>query len=121
MPILTLTKDNFDQTIAQNNLIIVDFWANWCAPCKTFSKVLEAAAEKYKDVVFGSVDIEAEPELANDFEVRSVPLILVLRESVIIFAESGALPAAALDTLIQQAKALDMKEVHKRLQEADKK
>lgn len=120
MAIITLTKDNFDQTVAANDFVIVDFWAKWCQPCKGFSKIIAAAAEKYKDVVFGSVDIEAEPELANDFNVRSVPLILVLRESVIVFAESGALPASALETLIQQAKALDMKEIRKRIEEETK-
>lgn len=116
MVVTILNKDNFDNFIASNPFVIIDFWAKWCGPCKSFSKVIEAAAQKYTDIKFASIDIEAEPELANDFNVRSVPLLLVLRESIIVYGESGALPASALDTLIQQAKALDMQTVRNHIQ-----
>lgn len=115
MTILTLNKNNFDQVIATNDFVVVDFWAEWCGPCKDFAKVCEKAAAEHKDVVFASVNIDQEPELAKDFAVRSIPFILILRQSIAVFAESGALTLTALNDLLQQAKQLDMQKIREEI------
>jgi len=115
---MTLNKSNFDATIADNDLMVIDFWASWCVPCKTFSEVFKTVAGQHADVIFGSVDVDAEPELAADFNVRSIPWLLILRQNIAIFAESGAMSASALNDLIAQAQALDMDKVRKQLEES---
>ena len=117
MSLIKLTQDNFDEVIAKHGLIVIDFWATWCVPCKSFEKVVQAAAEKYSDVAFATVDIDAEKTLAEEFHIRSVPSIMILRERVVVFAESGALTTGALTELIDQAKALDPEELKKAAQE----
>jgi len=116
MSTIELTKHNFDDIVAKNDLVIVDFWAEWCGPCKSFAPIFAEVSEKYPDVIFGKVDTEAEPELARDFQVRSIPLILVLRQQVAVFSQPGALPASALMEVVEQAKALDMKKVLEEIQ-----
>lgn len=112
MATTTLTKDNFEDVITKNDLVIVDFWAPWCGPCKGFAPVFEAASEKYKDVVFAKVNTDEEQELAGHFAIRSIPTIMIFREQVVLFSQAGALPANGLESVITQAQALDMKQVH---------
>ena len=106
-----LTKDNFEQVVTGSGIVIVDFWAPWCGPCKGFAPVFEAASEKYPDVVFAKVNTDEEQELAGHFAIRSIPTLMVFREQVILLSQAGALPASALDSIIEQAKALDMEQV----------
>jgi thioredoxin 1 len=115
MPVIDLTKDNFEEVVTANDLVLVDFWAPWCGPCKGFAPVFEAAAEKYPDVVFAKVNTDEEQDLASHFAIRSIPTLMVFREKVILFSQAGALPAAGLESIVDQAKALDMKQVHEDL------
>lgn len=115
MPVVKLTKNNFDQTLENNDLVIIDFWAQWCSPCRPFSRVFEQVSNKYLDVLFGAINIEEEPDLAANFSIRSVPTTIILRQKIMILCESGALPAVALEDLIKQAKDLDMEQVLKQL------
>lgn len=112
MATVELTVENFDQTILGNDTIIVDFWAEWCGPCKMFGPVFEAASEKNPDIVFGKVDTEAQQQLAAAAGIQSIPTLMVFRERVLVFSQAGALPAPALDELITAIKGLDMSEVH---------
>jgi thioredoxin 1 len=117
MAIITLTKENFDHVVASNEIVVVDFWAEWCVPCKSFEKIFTEVADQYSDVLFGRVDIEAEPHLATDFMIRSVPTVMILRQKIMVFCESGLLPKTAFVDLIDQAKALNIEEVRKQLGE----
>lgn len=112
-----LTEKTFDTFVDQHDLVVIDFGAEWCAPCKGFAQVIEKAAEQHADVAFATVDIDAQPGLAQDFEVRSVPWVMILREQVALYDESGALSATALDELIAQARAVDIAEVKRQLEE----
>jgi thioredoxin 1 len=115
MPTIDLKKDNFEEVVTANDLVLVDFWAPWCGPCKGFAPVYEAASEKYPDVVFAKVNTDDEQDLAGHFAIRSIPTLMVFREKVILFSQAGALPAAGLESIVDQAKALDMKQVHEDL------
>ncbi len=112
MPTVELTKENFEQTINDNDTVIVDFWAEWCGPCRSFAPTFEAASNEHSDIVFGKVDTEAEPELAGFFNIRSIPTLMVFRENVILFSQPGALPPQMFSSLIDQVKAVDMEKVH---------
>jgi thioredoxin len=107
-----LTEDNFDTTIDENPMVIVDFWAPWCGPCRGFAPVYEKASEKHADVVFAKVNTDEQQELAGGFGIMSIPTLMVFREKVILFKEAGALSGQALEQVITQAKALDMAKVH---------
>ncbi|UGT41159.1 thioredoxin [Nocardia yamanashiensis] len=113
----TLTEQNFDETVTGSDVVLVDFWAAWCGPCRAFAPTFEASSEKHPDVVFGKVDTEAEQGLAAAANIRSIPTIMAFREGVLVFAQPGALPADSLEDLIGQVKALDMEEVRKQLAE----
>jgi len=113
MTTVNLTKDNFDKTVSENPMVIVDFWAPWCAPCRFFSPVFEEASGKHPDVVFAKVNTEEEPDLAGSFGIRSIPTLMILREKIILYSEAGALQQSQLQALIDQAKALDMEAVHR--------
>ncbi len=117
MTTINLTKDNFDQTVSDNPMVVVDFWAPWCAPCRFFSPVFEETAGKNPEVVFGKVNTEEEPDLAGSFGIRSIPTLMILREKVILYSEAGALPQPQLQALIDQARALDMEAVHRDIAE----
>ena len=108
-----LTKDTFENTVNENDMVLVDFWAPWCGPCRAFAPIYEQISEKYPDVVFAKVNTEEEQELAAAFQIRSIPTLMVFREKVILFAQPGSLPASALEQVITQAKALDMEQVHR--------
>lgn len=117
MTTINLTKDNFDQTVSDNPMVVVDFWAPWCAPCRFFSPVFEETAGKNPEVVFGKVNTEEEPDLAGSFGIRSIPTLMILREKVILYSEAGALPQPQLQALVDQARALDMEAVHRDIAE----
>ncbi|PWT75362.1 MAG: thioredoxin [Proteobacteria bacterium] len=117
MTTVNLTKDNFEKTVDQSPMVVVDFWAPWCGPCRAFAPVFEATSEKYPDIVFGKVNTEEQPELAGTFGIRSIPTLMILREKVILYSEAGALPASQLEAILEQAKALDMEKVHQDIAE----
>ena len=119
MATIELTKDNFESTVTGSEMVIVDFWAPWCGPCKGFAPVFEQASETHGDVVFGKVNTDEQQELAGAFGIRSIPTLMVFREKVVLFQQAGALPASALEQVVTQAKALDMAKVHKEIAERD--
>ena len=112
-----LNKSNFEDVVGKNDVVIVDFWASWCGPCKSFAPVFEAASEQHPDIVFGKVNADSEQELAAAFSIRSIPFVMLFREKVVLFAQAGALPAQGLESVIRQARALDMAQVHKEIAE----
>ncbi|WP_274564434.1 thioredoxin [Streptomyces spiramyceticus] len=121
MSTVELTKDNFDQVVSDNDFILIDFWASWCGPCRQFAPVFESVSERHEDLVFAKVDTEAQQELAAAFEIRSIPTLMIVRDRVAVFAQPGALPEAALEDVIGQARKLDMDEVRKSVEDASAK
>ena len=115
MAVIELTQDNFEAVVTGNDMVIIDFWASWCAPCKAFAPTFEAAAEKYPDIVFGKVDTDVEQELAGSFQIRSIPTLTIFRQQIGIFSQAGSLPDSALEEVIQQALALDMDKVREEI------
>jgi thioredoxin len=120
MATIELTKDNFEKTINDNPIVIVDFWAPWCGPCRGFAPVFEKASEAHTDVVFAKINSDEQQELAGAFNIRSIPTLMVFREKVILFQQAGALPGQALEQVLTQAKALDMAKVHAEIAEQQK-
>jgi thioredoxin len=116
-PVLELTAENFAQSINDQSLAIVDFWAPWCAPCRAFAPVFAAAAQKHPDALFAKLNTEEQPVIASHFNIRSIPTLIVFRDNIIVYAEAGALPAGALDQVIGAARSLDMREVRREIEE----
>ena len=117
MATIELTRENFEQVVTDNDFVLIDFWASWCGPCKSFAPVFEAASEKYPDIVFAKVNTEEQQELAAHFQIRSIPTLMIFREKIIIFAQPGMIPGQVLDELIGKARELDMQQVRKDIEE----
>ena len=121
MAVVELNKDNFEQTITENDFVIVDFWAPWCGPCRSFAPTYEKVSEDFPNIVFAKLNTEDEQEIAGHFNIRSIPTLMMFREQVIIFSEAGALPEAPFRDLIGKAEALDMADVKRQIEEEQKK
>jgi len=116
MATIKLTKDNFNEVIENNDITVIDFWAEWCGPCKQFAPIFEKVSNEYSDIVFAKVNTEEEQELAGYFQIRSIPTTMIIREGVVVFAQPGLLPEEALKDVIEQVKALNMEEVKKEIE-----
>lgn len=108
MATLELTAQNFEETITQNDMVVIDFWAPWCGPCRSFAPIYEQVSEKYPHAVFAKINTEVEQELSNHFNIRSIPTLMIFREQIILFMQAGSLPASALEEILNKAQALDM-------------
>lgn len=113
-----ITAKNFESVVGKEGIVLIDFWAGWCGPCRKFAPIFEAAAERHPDIVWGKVDTEAQTELAGAFEVRSIPTLMIFRDGIRLFSQAGLQPPKALEDLVSQVRALDMDYVRKQMAEA---
>ena len=117
MNIIELTKDNFNDIVDNNDIVVVDFWAEWCGPCKSFAPVFEKVAENHPKIIFGKIDTEEQTELAQAFQIRSIPTLMLFREQIQLFSRPGALSIAQLEDLVQKASELDMQPIHDQIKQ----
>jgi len=121
MATIELTDENFAETVEHNNIVIIDFWADWCGPCKTFAPTFEKVSGNHEDIVFAKCDTEKEQMMASQFGIKSIPTLAILREKVLLLSQAGVLPESALEDIISQVRALDMKAVHAAMAEEQEK
>jgi thioredoxin 1 len=119
MATVALTKDNFEETVTGNGIVLVDWWADWCGPCKMFAPTFEAASEKHDDVVFGKIDTEDQPELSAEAGIQSIPTLMAFRDGILLYSQPGALPPAALEEIIGKVKELDMDAVRAEIEKEE--
>ncbi|MDC0712818.1 thioredoxin [Stigmatella sp. ncwal1] len=115
MATVEISKEIFKDTVGKEGIVLLDWWAEWCGPCRNFGPIYEQVSNKHADLTFGKIDTEAQPELAGAFEIRSIPTLMVFRDGILLFEQAGALPAAALEDLISKVRALDMDDVRKQV------
>ena len=120
MSTIEITSDNFESIVGENDVVVLDCWASWCGPCRSFAPTFEAASERHQGPVWGKLDTESQQELAAAFSIRSIPTVMVFRQGILLFRQAGALPASALDELIGQVQGLDMDDVRKQIAEHEK-
>lgn len=119
MAVVELNKDTFEETVTASNFVVVDFWAPWCGPCRSFAPTYEKVSEDFPDTVFAKVNTEDEQEIAGHFQIRSIPTLMIFRDNIIIYSEAGALPEGAFRELLERAASLDMDEVRKQVEESN--
>lgn len=115
MATVSLTKETFDQTVDGNEIVLIDFWADWCGPCKSFGPIYEKVSENHDDIVFAKVDTDAEQELAQAFGIRSIPTVAAIKDGVVVFSQPGALPESSVEDLVGQVRDLDMEQVRSQM------